>query len=118
MRNLLVFITFLSIVTMNAQDSKLLSPDTIVIGDVLTLGAPSGQAYQHIFFPRLNFIIKKGGTTNFKKLQGTKVVVTDKQATEGKTHITIKRKDGKKFLNSIAVVKVNLEAAAGAKEIL
>ncbi|WP_299215684.1 hypothetical protein [uncultured Aquimarina sp.] len=117
MKNL-VFIAFLSIVTMNAQDSKVLSTDTIVVGDVITLGAPSGQTYQHILFPRPNFIIKKGGTTNFRQLQGVQVVVTNKEVIEGKTHITIKRKDGKKFLNSIAVVKVNLEAAAGVKEIL
>ncbi|WP_299442641.1 hypothetical protein [uncultured Aquimarina sp.] len=117
MKNL-VFIAFLSIVTMNAQDSEVLSTDTIGVGDVITLGAPSGQSYQHILFPPTNFIIKKGGTTNFKQLQGIKVVVTDKEVKKGKTNITIKRKDGKKFLNSIAVVKVNLEAATETKEIL
>ncbi|WP_299258087.1 hypothetical protein [uncultured Aquimarina sp.] len=117
MKNL-VFIAFLSIVTMNAQDSKVLSSETISIGDIITLGAPSAQTYQYILFPRLNFIIKKGGTTNFRKLEGVQVVVTNKEEIEGKTHITIKRKDGKKFLNSIVVVKVILKAAAEAKEIL
>jgi len=117
MKNLL-FIAFLSIVTMNAQESKKTSADTIAVGDVITLGAPSGQQYEHILFPRPNFIIKKGGTTNFKRLQGLKVIVTNKEETDGKTNITIKRKDGKKFLNSIQIVKAHLEAALDAKEII
>ncbi|WP_298542932.1 hypothetical protein [uncultured Aquimarina sp.] len=116
MKNLF-FIAFLSIVSMNAQEPKNLSSSTIAIGDIVTIGAPSGQTYQHILFPRTNFIIKKGGTTNFQKLQGTKVVVTDKEVKNGKTNITIQRKDGKQFLNSIPLVKVHVEAAVAAKEI-
>ncbi|WP_378178039.1 hypothetical protein [Aquimarina sp. SS2-1] len=117
MKNLII-IAFLSFVTMNAQEAKTLSSETVAVGDIITLGTPSGQTYQHILFPRVNFIIKKGGTTNFKQLQGKKVVVTDKEVVEGITKITIARKDGKKFLNSIANVKVNFDDAVTAKEIL
>lgn len=117
MRNLII-IAFLSIATMNAQDSKVLSSETVNVGDVFTLGSPSAQTYQHILFPKPNFIIKKGGTTNFKQLQGVKVVVTDKEDKDGKMTITIKRKDGKRFLNSIPTVIVNFAAAVRAKEVI
>ncbi len=114
----LFIIAFLSIVTMNAQDSKVLSSETVNVGDVITLGSPSAKTYQYISFPKPNFILKKGGTTNFKQLQGVQVVVTDKEDKDGNTTITIKRKDGKQFLNSIPTVKVNFAAAVGAKEVI
>ncbi|MHA7059672.1 hypothetical protein ACWGOQ_0020770 [Aquimarina sp. M1] len=117
MKNLII-IAFLSFVTMDAQESQTLSSQTVTVGDVITLGKPSGPTYQHVLFPRINFIIKKGGTTNFKLLEGKKVVVRDKKVVDGITKVTIERKDGKKFLNSIASVTINFDDAVTAKEIL
>ncbi|SEM00935.1 hypothetical protein SAMN04487910_3898 [Aquimarina amphilecti] len=116
MKNLL-FIAFLSVLTINAQETIVLSPNTITIGDILTLGKPSGKTYKHIIFPRSNFIIKKGGTTNFKNLEGLPVIITSTEVRDEKTIISIKRKDGKQFLNSIRIVNVDFKAALNAKEI-
>ncbi|WP_299188351.1 hypothetical protein [uncultured Aquimarina sp.] len=113
----LLFIAFISALSINAQEQNFTSPDTVNIGDIMTLGKPSGKTYKHILFPKTNFIIKKGGTTNYKKLSGLRVIITNKETKEGKTTISIKRNDQKQFLNSIRIVKVNLEAALKAKEI-
>ncbi|MDH7444848.1 hypothetical protein [Aquimarina sp. 2201CG14-23] len=117
MKNLL-FIAFFSFLTMNAQQSEVSTTDTIEVGDVLTIGNPSGQDYEHISFPPVNFIIKKGGTPNFKRLKGMQVIVTKKTSINGEAKLTITRKDGKRFFNSHRSVKVALAPALETKEIL
>ncbi|WP_405205322.1 hypothetical protein [Aquimarina sp. LLG6339-5] len=113
----LLFIAFISVLTIQAQEQNFTSPDNVNIGDIMTLGKPSGKTYKHILFPKTNFIMKKGGTTNYRRLKGLRVIITNKETTEGKTIISIKRNDNKQFLNTIRIVKVNLEAALEAKEI-
>ncbi|MBW1298032.1 hypothetical protein [Aquimarina litoralis] len=114
----LIFLALLSMSIMHAQDSKKLDSNSIAVGDMITIGSPSGKSYQHILFPKTNFIIKKGGTTNFKKLKGLQAVITEREEKKSKTIVTIKRKDGKKFLNSLNSIKVDLKKAIEAKEIL
>lgn len=103
---------------LQAQDSKKLNSETITRGDVITIGALSGKTYQHILFPKTNFILKKGGNPNYKKIKGLQVTVTNKEEKHSKkTIITVKRKDGKKFFNSLNTVNVDLEEAIKANEV-
>jgi len=116
MKNL-IFIALLSMFSIQAQESEALSPDSHTIGDIITIGEPSGKTYKHILLPRLNFILKKGGSSNLKSLQGLEVVITNKEVKKGKTIIRIKRKDGKQFLHSMHTISLHLEEAIKAKEI-
>jgi len=112
-----IFIVLFSIsITHSQSDIKAL---TVNVGDVLTLGKSTSRGYQHIYFPKNNFIIKKGGIVNFKKLKEDKVKIINKEKIQdNKTIITLKRTDGKKFFNCIPVVKAHLEKAVNNKEIL
>ena len=107
----LIFLACLSIGILQAQDSKKLNSENVSVGDVIAIGAPSGKTYQHILFPKTNFILKKGGNPNYKKIKGLQVTVTNREEKNSKTIITIKRKDGKKFFNSLNTVNVDLEEA-------
>ncbi|WP_299608579.1 hypothetical protein [uncultured Aquimarina sp.] len=113
----LIFLACLSIGILQAQDSNKLNSETVTVGDVITIGAPSGNTYQHILFPKTNFIIKRGGNPNYKKIKGLQVTVTERAEKKSKTVITVKRKDGKKFFNSLNTVNIDLEEAIKTKEI-
>ncbi len=118
MKKILFFI-LLSIFSIQAQDGANSSQNAIEVGDKLILGKPSSQMYKHIHFPKTNFIIKKGGVANYKALAGSTVTVTkiDKDQ-DGNTKITVKRTNGKKFFNTVTMVKANFEKALEEKEIL
>ena len=118
MKKVLFFI-LLSIFSLQAQKDTTPSQNSIDVGDELIIGKPSTQVYQHIHFPKTNFIIKKGGIPNYKALAGSNVKVTkvDKDQ-DGNTKITLKRTNGKKFFNSVTIVSANFEKALEKKEIL
>lgn len=88
-------------------------------GTVLTLGEPSaGTTYQHIHFPKRNFIIKRGGIADFKQLRGKKVEVEDVVSFEnGTTKVVLKRKDGLRFFRFYPNVKADLEKALAVGEL-
>ncbi|MEP3836769.1 MAG: hypothetical protein ABJM36_03940 [Algibacter sp.] len=107
----------LGVLTMNAQDfnSKSIAVEK---GDVIEIGKPSTFKYKHIKFPRANFIIKRGGIANYKAALGDEVVVTNVDATKnGVTKVDVKRKDGKRFFNTVSTVSINFEDALAANEI-
>ena len=84
----------------------------IKIGDELTIEKPAGIDYQHIYFPRKNFIIKQGGIADLKTVKNVVVVVTDiKYGSNNESIITIKRKDGRRFFFALRHVKANFEGA-------
>ncbi|WP_109299437.1 hypothetical protein [Aquimarina sp. AU474] len=116
MKNVLI-IAFLSVLTTYGQETSTSVPNTIHVGDVLTLGNPSAQIFEYVHFPKTNFIIKKGGVPNYKNLQGKKVIVTKVEEINNGKVITLKRKDGLKFFNSIPKVRANLEQALAAGEV-
>ncbi|WP_445955748.1 hypothetical protein [Yeosuana sp.] len=107
----------LGALTMNAQDVMNKSI-TVEKGDVIEIGYPSTSKYKHIKFPRANFIIKRGGIANYKAALGEEVVVTNvKTKNDGSTMVTVKRKDGKRFFNTVSTVFINFEDALATKEI-
>ena len=91
----------------------------IKIGDTFVIGKAEMNNYKHIQFPRNNFIIKKGGIATYKNIVNKKVEITSiKEKSDGNLEATIKLKSGKYFFKSHKYIKVNLEKAIKAKELI
>ncbi len=87
-------------------------------GTVLTIAKPSTAEYQHIHFPRKNFIIKRGAIADMKSVYGKEVeVVAYSYTDEGDTKVTLKRTDGKKFFRNFRTVDAHLEDALSSGEL-
>ena len=109
LKNSLIFVIFLFLVSAVVSTGY---AQEIKIGDELTIEKPSGSEYQHIYFPRKNFIIKRGGTPDLKTVKNVVVVVTDiEYGSNNESIITIKRKDGRRFFFALRHVKANFEGA-------
>ncbi|WP_445731437.1 hypothetical protein [Mariniflexile sp.] len=78
------------------------------VGDVLIINSPSGSMYNHIDFPRLNFIVKRGGIANYKSVQGNHVVVKEViNDGDGTTRVVIERRDKSKFFGFLKDVEAD-----------
>ena len=107
-----------SISVLNAQSSMDQMTTQVKVGDVFEIGTPESNTYKYIDFPRANFIIKRGGIANYKRVQGEEVVVTDvKEKKDGTTQIKIKRKDGGRFFGSHSVVAADFHDALASGEL-
>jgi len=100
--------------TLKAQDNE----TTISEGDIVVLGEAPGSNYQHIHFPKKNFIIKRGAIANFNALVGEKLVValieTDKK---GNPKAVLKRKDGRNFFRFFPTVRAQVSKALQSGEL-
>lgn len=116
MRNIIFFILFLlSISLIQAQQKQQLN---IQKGVVLTIKGPSASDYQHVHFPRKNFIIKRGGIADMKTVLGKKVeIIYYSYTSDGSTEVTLKRLDGKKFFRKFPTIKADLEDALSTGEL-
>jgi len=111
MKNIIIIALFITCTVYGQQDNTT-SQNSVKVGDIFIIGAPSSSNYQSVFFPKNNFIIKKGGIPNYKRIRRTYVVTTSvTKDQEGSTKISLKRKDGKKFFNSITQIQAHLENA-------
>lgn len=109
---------FFSASMLNAQVSTVQTTTEVKVGDVFEIGKPETNTYQHINFPRANFIIKRGGIANYKRAEGEKVVVTSiKEKKDGTTLVKIKRTDGNRFFGSHTVVSVDFKEALESGEL-
>lgn len=91
----------------------------ITIGEELTISEPSSNSYVYIQFPKNNFILKKGGTLNFKSLVGTKVIVDEIMKSEnGETIVKVKKKNGGSFLHSLKTLNIAYNNAIKYAEII
>jgi len=87
------------------------------VGDELTIQKPYNQAFNHIKFPKLNILTKRGKVANYKSVYGNAVVieaVTTK--TDGVIEVILKKKDGSKFFGYLSKVKANYTKALETKE--
>ncbi|NNJ89293.1 MAG: hypothetical protein HKP53_07810 [Eudoraea sp.] len=88
-------------------------------GTILTIAQPTSAEYQHIHFPRKNFIIKRGGIADMKSVLGKEVeVVAFSYTDDGETQVTLKRTDGKKFFRNFKTVDAHLEDALSSGELI
>ncbi len=103
----------------NAMHSQ--APSTLeepIVGSVFEIGEASAAQFEHIQFPRANFIIKRGGVPNYKAMKTVKVVVTSvKERKNGSTRVYIKHADGKRFFGSHLYVPTDFNAALESGEL-
>lgn len=111
---LFTFLMFLLSVSIYAQSNT----SNVAIGDVFVIGEANDN-YNHINFPKANFIIKKGGIVSYKNIVGEKVEVTSvKEDKDGQLVATIKLASKKKFFNSHKYVTVVVDKAIETKELV
>jgi hypothetical protein len=97
---------------LSAQDQAV----TVAEGAEFQIEKPDGD-FQHILFPRKNFIIKRGGIANMNLADGLHVVV-DRVARKGDRQVVIlRRKDGAKFFRNFSTVAAYWPEAMQAGEL-
>ncbi len=102
--SIIVFAIFLFSVTAFGQaDSKNLKP-----GDILTITKDANTPFEHLYFQRSNFIMKRGGLANYKALDQKKVKI-EAIAQDGTAKL--KPLNGKKFFNTFTYVRAHLQKA-------
>lgn len=117
----LFFIVLFMVATINinSQNANQIIQEEVQVGDILQIGHPDAPRFKHIDFPRPNFIIKKGGIANYKRLEGEKVVVTSiRETNSGSFQVQIKKADGGRFFRTHSVVSVDLKYALESGELL
>lgn len=114
----ILFTVILALGTLNIQAQGNCETPKVKTGDILKLSGATNTQFEHINFPKKNFIIKKGGIVNYKKLNNKEVEVTDIEVVEGCiSKIDVKLADGSKFFNAVEVVSINLEGALSSGEV-
>lgn len=117
MKNKLILTLLLSFFTglIYAQNTD----TNIKIGDVFYIAEVDNNNYEHIDFPRSNFIIKKGGIPNYSSVKGENVEITSiNEKKNGSLIATIKLTSRKSFFNSHKYLKVDIENAIKNKELV
>jgi len=112
MKKLLLLLCFFSIgFIVNAQTKP-------KVGDVLLVKSPTGQYYNHVSFPQLNILVKRGKIASYKSEYNSEVVVKDvKTKPNGKIYVILEKKDGSKFFGLKSKVKANFNAAIASNEL-
>ncbi|MFC4721663.1 hypothetical protein ACFO5O_05000 [Geojedonia litorea] len=118
MKKVFLFITLVFIANGYATNSQQSVDDLPKIGDVLIIKEPSKQSYSHIDFPKLNFIVKRGGVANYDSVLGEHVVVKDVSTkNDGTIYVKLEAKSGKKFFGFLKQVNANYEQAIKSGEL-
>jgi hypothetical protein len=86
----------------------------VKVGDIFTIQKSTNLPFDHIHFPRANFIIKRGGVANYKSLDDVKVKVVKVMEDD---MVQLTAVDGKKFFNSYKFVKADMAKALEAGEL-
>ena len=119
MKNLLYLLIFVSGISFaNTSPETSFNNNDPKVGDVLKISEPKNLEFKHINFPRLNFIVKKGGLPNYKSIYGELVIVKKIIDKDGSVHVILERKDGKKFFGIQKQVSANYYASIEAGEIV
>ena len=107
-----------SLSLLHTQNNTSQTSSEVKVGDVFEIGKPDANNYKYINFPRANFIIKRGGIANYKKLRGKAVVVIAvKEKKDGTTEVRIKRNDGGRFFGSHWDVAADFQDALASGEL-
>ncbi|MBP0902275.1 hypothetical protein ACFSKN_17310 [Mariniflexile gromovii] len=87
------------------------------IGDVLVINSTSNIKYNHIDFPQLNIIVKKGNVANYKSVHGKRVVIKEVVNHEsGHTKVLLGNEDNTKFFGVVKHVEANYSKALSSGE--
>ncbi|RIA09483.1 hypothetical protein OE09_1321 [Flavobacteriaceae bacterium MAR_2010_72] len=118
MKKAFLIISLVFIVNGYATNDQQTIDDLPKIGDVLVINEPSKQNYTHIDFPRLNFIVKRGGVANYDSVHGEHVVIKEIiTKNDGTVYVQLEPKSGKKFFGFMKQVKANYEQAIKSGEL-
>ncbi|ETN94739.1 hypothetical protein SAMN04487906_1519 [Zhouia amylolytica] len=91
----------------------------VKVGDTFIISEASAHEYQHLQFPKRNIILKKGGTPDYKSVEGNRVQVTEiTTEADGDVIVTLERTDGTKFYNRYKTVKANISDAVSSGELV
>lgn len=88
--------------------------DNLKPGDILTINKDSSTPFKHLYFPRPNFIIKRGAIPNYKALDKMKVKI--EEISQGST-VKLTLLNGKRFFNKISYVMADIEKALESNEL-
>lgn len=114
-----IIIGLFSTSVLSAQSTTDTVINAVEVGDIFEIGRPAANEYKHINFPKPNFIIKKGGIANYKKVEGNTVFVTSiKEQKNGTTKIKMKRTDGTHFFGTHPAVTADFTEAVSTGELL
>lgn len=88
------------------------------VGEVLLMSSQDGNGFDHVHFPKLNFIMKRGGVGNWTNFRGTKVVVKEQYPdSEGSKFVVLERADGRKFFKLLPSVTASFNKALASGEL-
>jgi len=87
------------------------------VGDELIVEAPSGESYNHISFPRLNILVKRGKLASYNPVIGNVIIVEEIVNKDNVTYVIIKKKDGTKFFGLQSSAEANYEKALDSGEL-
>jgi hypothetical protein len=119
MKNLLFLLIFVCGVSFaRTSPTPVVNNNDPKVGDVLKITTPKHVAFNHIEFPKLNFIVKRGGLPNYKSVYGELVIVKKVTNEDGSIHVLLERKDGKKFFGFLKQVSANYTESIEAGEIV
>ena len=83
-------------------------------GDILYINKDSNTPFQYLYFPKPNFIIKRGSIANYKDLNGMQVQI---EAITDEFVARLIPLNGKKFFNIFSYVNADLKSALNNKEL-
>jgi hypothetical protein len=95
-----------------------MAQDQPKVGDVLEINEPYGQKFNHVNFPKVNTLIKRGKVGNYNSVYGDQVIVSEVNTKkDGSTYVILKKKDDTKFFGYLKDVKANYQAAVESGEL-
>lgn len=86
----------------------------IKVGAIFSIKKSTNLPFDHLHFPRTNFIVKRGGVANYKGLNGMKVKVVKLLKDD---MVTLTSINGKKFFNTYKYVEADISKALEAGEL-
>lgn len=114
------YLLFFAIGFAYANDSNPLmnNQNEPLVGDVLVINATSNTNYNHIDFPKLNVIVKKGGLATYKPVHGNHVVIKEVETNkDGNVNVVLEKKDGSKFFGFVKQVKADYNKSISSGEL-
>ena len=115
MKKILFLFLLVSSITYANNTPKLNDPK---VGDLLIINTPTNHSFNHVDFPNLNVIVKRGGLANYKNVYGLKVIIKEVIVSDnGDKKVVLERHDNKKFFNFLKNVKADYNKALNAGEL-
>ncbi|MBU2951192.1 hypothetical protein KO493_10835 [Tamlana agarivorans] len=117
MKNL-AFLFFLAFGVTFANNTNPTTQNEVKVGDELVINKQNPDKFNHVDFPRLNFIVKRGGLANYNSVDGHVVLVKNVETNaNGETKVTLESKNGKKFFGFLNSVDADYNKALNAGEL-